>query len=188
MRSRPCDESWHKYLRGWSAVADRGMRANRVVMPSPAFDDDLCFAQRVEDLAVEQLVAQAGIGAFDEAVLPRAAGGDVGRLRADRGDPLLHRLGDKFRPIVGTNMPRDTAQNEQVGEQVDDVDRFDPTGDPNGQALMGELVDDIEQPDFAPVMGALLDKIVRPDVIGALGVSGISCAAGRFNIIRPSPL
>ena len=32
---------------------------------------------------------------------------------------------------------------------------------------MGELVDDIEQTDLAPVMGALLEKVVGPDVVGA---------------------
>jgi hypothetical protein len=30
---------------------------------TPAFDDDLRFPQRVEDLAIEQLVAQPGIRA-----------------------------------------------------------------------------------------------------------------------------
>ena len=34
---------------------------------------------------------------------------------------------------------------------------------------MGELVDDVEQAEFASVMGAFLDKVVRPDVIGTLG-------------------
>jgi hypothetical protein len=46
------------------------MRANRVVVTSPALDDDLGFAQRVEDLAVEQFIAQAGIKAFNKAILP----------------------------------------------------------------------------------------------------------------------
>jgi hypothetical protein len=32
------------------------------LMPTPALDDDLRFAQRVEDLAVEEVVAQAGVG------------------------------------------------------------------------------------------------------------------------------
>ena len=40
--------------------------------------DDLRFAQGVEDLAVEQFVAKAGIKALDVAVLPRTAGFDVG--------------------------------------------------------------------------------------------------------------
>jgi hypothetical protein len=42
------------------------MRADSVVVPPPAFDDDLGLAQRVENLAV----AQACIEALDEAVLP----------------------------------------------------------------------------------------------------------------------
>jgi hypothetical protein len=61
------------------------VRTALVVMASPALDDDLGFAQGVEDLAVEQLIAQAGIKAFNEAILPRAAGGDVRGLCADRG-------------------------------------------------------------------------------------------------------
>ena len=33
---------------------------------------------------------------------------------------------------------------------------------------MGELVDDVEHAELAPIMGTLLDEIVGPDVIGAL--------------------
>jgi hypothetical protein len=61
------------------------------------------------------------------------------------------------------------TQNEQIREHVDDVDRFEPARYPNGQALVGELVDDVEQADFASVMGALLEEIIRPDMVGALG-------------------
>ena len=53
-------------------------------MPSPALDDDLGLAQRVEDLAVEKLVAQTCIEALDEAILPRTARRDVGGFCADR--------------------------------------------------------------------------------------------------------
>jgi hypothetical protein len=41
------------------------MRTNGIVVPAPAFDDDLGFAQRVEDLAVEQLISQAGVDGMD---------------------------------------------------------------------------------------------------------------------------
>src|SRR5436190_17981772 len=95
------------------------MRANHIVVTSPALDDDLGFTQRVEDLTVEQFVAQARIEAFDEAVLPRAAGGDVSGLRPDGADPLLHRCGDELRAIVGTDVLGDAAQDEQVGEHGD---------------------------------------------------------------------
>src|ERR1700730_14841413 len=77
LRSRPCGECWHEYLRGGSAIADRGMRLDRVVMPPPALDDDLGLLQGMEDLTIEKLVAQARIEAFDKAVLLRASRGDV---------------------------------------------------------------------------------------------------------------
>src|ERR1017187_8401137 len=56
------------------------MRADGVVVMPPAFDDDLSFPQRVEDLAVEQFVLQARIKTFGKAVLSRAAWRDVGGL------------------------------------------------------------------------------------------------------------
>src|SRR2546423_10164857 len=59
------------------------MRPDRVVVASPALDDDLGLAQRVEDLAVEQLIAKAGVEALDVAVLPRTASLDVSGLGAD---------------------------------------------------------------------------------------------------------
>jgi hypothetical protein len=57
----------------WSRrpVAQGGMRADGVVVPAPALDDDLGLAQAVEDLAVQELAAQAGVEALDVAVLPR---------------------------------------------------------------------------------------------------------------------
>ena len=43
--------------RRWPVV-ERGVRSDRVVVPSPLLDDDLCFFQAVEDFAVEQLIAE----------------------------------------------------------------------------------------------------------------------------------
>ena len=54
------------------------MGPDRVVVASPALDDDLGLAQSVEDLAVEQLIAKAGVEALDVAVLPGAAPLDCG--------------------------------------------------------------------------------------------------------------
>ena len=65
-------------------------------------------------------------------------------------------------------MPRDAAQDEQVREHVDDVDRAQLPLHPDGQALAGELVDDVEHPVLAPVMRAVLDEVVGPDVVRAL--------------------
>jgi hypothetical protein len=106
---------------------------------------------------------------------PRAAGSDVGGLRADGADPLLHRFGKELRAIVGADVPGNSSQDEQIRQRVDDVDRVEPSGYPNGQAFVGELVDDVEQADLASVMGALLEKVIEP----ALAKAGDQTWLGR---------
>ncbi len=76
------------------------MPADRVIVTAPALDDDFGFSQRVEDLAIGQLVPQARIEAFDIAVFPGAAGLDVSGLSAGSSDPVLHRLGNELRAIA----------------------------------------------------------------------------------------
>jgi hypothetical protein len=76
------------------------MRAHGIVVAPPALDNDLSLAQRVEDLAVEQLVAKPGVEALHVSVLPRAARRDVGGFRTDGRDPILHSLGNELRAIV----------------------------------------------------------------------------------------
>ena len=45
-------------FRGWRSVAEAAVRADRVVMPPPGFDQYLGFGEAVEDLTVEQFVTQ----------------------------------------------------------------------------------------------------------------------------------
>ena len=45
-------------------------------------------------------------------------------------------------------MFRHTAQDKQVREHVDDVDRLQPSIDADRQAFMRELVDDVEHAVF----------------------------------------
>ena len=53
------------------------MWTDGIVVASPALDHDLSLLQRVEDLPVQQLVAQAGVETLDEGVLGRLARCDV---------------------------------------------------------------------------------------------------------------
>ena len=169
MRSRPCGECRHEDLRSGSLVADRGVWPDGVVVTPPALDDDLRLAERVEDLAIEKLVSQAGIEAFDKAVLPRAASLDISRPCTHGCDPVLHGPGDELGSIVGADVGGNTAQDEEVREDIDHVDRPEPSGHPDGQALVGELVDNVEHTEPAPIVCTVLDKVVGPDVIAVLG-------------------
>ena len=90
------------------------MRTNSVVVPSPVLDDHLGLLQSVKDFTVEQFVTKLRVEAFTVAVLPWTASLDVGGLGSDGGNPLADGHGDELRAIVGTNVPRDSTQDEQV--------------------------------------------------------------------------
>jgi hypothetical protein len=83
-------------------------------MPTPAFNYDLGFGERVEYLAVEEFIAKPRVERLDEAILPWASWRDVCRLRAHRRDPFLHSLRDELRAVVRTYVSRYATKNEQV--------------------------------------------------------------------------
>ena len=146
-------------------------------MPSPTLDYDPGLLERVENLTVEQLVSQSGVEVFDKTVLPGAARCDVGRLGTNRMDPLLDGLGDELGAIVGADVAGHAAQNELVGEHIDDIRAVEPAVDPDRQTFVGELVDEIEHAVFPPLMGAVLHEVVTPDVVGSLGAQSNARAA-----------
>src|SRR6476659_7673585 len=81
-------------------VTERCVPPDRIVVPPPALDGDLGFAQRVEALAVEELVAQASIEGLDVAVLPGTLSLDIGGPGADGRDPFLQGLGPRTQSNV----------------------------------------------------------------------------------------
>src|SRR5271163_435420 len=87
--------------RGWTIV-ERGVRPLGVVLRAPLFDDNLRFAQRIEDLAVQTFVAQLAVETFAVAILPGAAGLDEERRRSHSAQPFTQFPGDKFGPIIRT--------------------------------------------------------------------------------------
>src|SRR3954466_3051847 len=90
-------------------VGERCARSDRVVVTTPALDDDLRLAKAVEDLAIEQLAPAPCVDRLDVPVLPRAARSDVGGLGSDRRDPLLDGLGDELRALIGADVARHAA-------------------------------------------------------------------------------
>ena len=100
------------------------MRAERVVEAAPAFHDDAGLSERVEDLAIEKLVTDAGVEALDVSILPWAPRCDVGSLCADGCDPVLNRLRNELRAIIGSYVLRHAPEDEEVGQDVDDIRRL----------------------------------------------------------------
>src|SRR5919112_873160 len=68
----PGGEGGQDHLGCRRAVAERGVRADVVVVPPPALDHDLRLAQAVEDLAVEQLVPELPVERLAVAVTGHA--------------------------------------------------------------------------------------------------------------------
>ena len=137
-------------------------------MAPPSFDEDLGFGKAEEDLPVEQFVAQVAVEAFAVAILPRATGFDVGRLRTDGGNPVPQASGDEFWTIVGSDIGWRPLQDHQIRQCFQHVGRVEPPFDPNGQSFVGELVDDAEHAELPPIMGPVFDEVIGPDMVGPL--------------------
>ncbi len=71
-----------------------------VVVAPPRLDQNLGLGEAVEDLAVEQFVAQRAVEALVVAVLPGRARGDVKRLHTDLPQPVLDGGGDELASIA----------------------------------------------------------------------------------------
>ena len=145
------------------------MRPDRIVVTSPALDDDLGLSQREEDFAIQQFIPQTGVEALDEAVLPGTSRCDVCGASTHCRDPVLDSFGDELWTVIRSNVLRHAAQDEQVGQGIDHIDGLQLAVNPDRQAFVSELVDDVEHAELLSLMGSVLDKVVGPDMVWALG-------------------
>src|SRR5262249_12367907 len=70
--------------------------------------------------------------------------------------------------VVGPDVSGNAPQDEEVGQNVDHIDRLELAGDTDRQTFMGELVEHVEHPIFASIVGAILDEVVGRDMIAVL--------------------
>ncbi len=75
----------------------------------------------------------------------------------------------EIRGVVRSDVVGRSAEDEQVGQDVDDVGQPYPPPDPDGDAFARELVNHVEHPELAAVMDAVLDEVIGPDVVRPLG-------------------
>jgi putative transposase len=85
------------------------VRSLGVVVLAPGFDDGSRFGEAVEDLAIEQLVAELRVEALAVAVLPRRSRLDERGAGANGGNPLPYGPGDELGAMVRADMARWSA-------------------------------------------------------------------------------
>ena len=144
------------------------MRSYRVVVLAPLLDDDGGFLQAVEDLSIEQFIAQFPVEGFAVAVLPGASGCDVQRLSSEFCEPAAHDLCRHLRAVIGPDVFRHASGEHHIGHGLDDAKAVDPASHPDRKALPGELVDQRHQSNLSPIMGLRLDEVVTPHMIAML--------------------
>ena len=127
------------------------------------------LAHKAEHAVDLETSAVVGVSVQDaDAGDTRRTGLDEHRLGPDRPDPLPDGRGHELRPVVGAAVGRDAAQDEQVGQHIDDVGRRKPPPNPDCQALARELVEDIDCAKRPPVVGPVMNEVVGPDVVSPL--------------------
>ncbi len=141
------------------------MWPDRIVVVSPAFDEHLGLLQRVEDLSIEQLVSELPIEGLVEPVLPWASGLDEQGFDTDPPQPRSDCIRRELRAIIGSDVIRWSALDEQVGKQVEHIVGAETTGDRDRQAFPRILVDDGEHPERLSIVCSRLDEVIGPDVV-----------------------
>ena len=160
-----------------SQVAYSAVGPLLVVEADPVGDDDASFGERIELLAVEALVTEAGVKGFDVTVLPGRAGVDVERADAAVGQAVPDGTGDKLGAVVGADMLRRSVGFDCLGEDSHDVVSADAAGDVVGDALLRVLVDEHQGPEATSpgvVTVGWFSKVDRVTLNGAsLNVTGV---------------
>ena len=145
------------------------MWALRVVVPSPLLNDDPGFIEAVEDLSVQELIAEPGIEALAVSVLPRRPRFDVGGLGTDSLDPLPDRIRDELRSVIRSDVGRNTPDDEQVGQGINHIRRVELPLHPDRQAFAAELIDYVQRSVGTPVFRSVMHEVVRPDMVNMPG-------------------
>jgi hypothetical protein len=92
-----------------------------IVLPTPALDDDLGFPERVEDLAVQQLVPKLSVEGFHVSVLPGAARLDEERLYTYSLELLSYRSSGEFAAVVAAQIGRNSSLHKELCQTIQHV-------------------------------------------------------------------
>ena len=104
-------------------------------MSPPTLNDDLCFLQRVEDLTIQKLISKLRVEALTIAILPGAAGHDVGGLGPPGREPVTQVVGDELRAVIRADMRWDAPQDEEIRQGIDHIRCLELPADPDRKSF-----------------------------------------------------
>ncbi len=116
-------------------------------------------------VTVQTLVAQLSVEALDVRVLRRFSGLDIVPLDPSRLGPALHVRRDKLRSVVAAYRLRTASLLTQPLQHPRHIQPRKSRRDFDTQTFPRAVVDDVEQPDFAPISEAVLHEIERPALV-----------------------
>src|SRR5258706_14289656 len=132
-------------------------------------DQGTGFEQRGEDLAIEQLVAEAAVERLAIGILPRAAGLDESHLDVLGSQPVAHCACDELGAVVGANEGRRTVSGDQILQNLDDSLAGDVVRGFDVQTLPSEVVDDGQDLERSSIFQLIENEVVAPDMVLSLG-------------------
>ena len=89
-------------------------------------------------------------------------------LGADSGDPVSNRLSDELGAVVGPDVGRHAAQDEQIAQDIDHAGGVELSLDLDGQALPTVLIKDVECPECFLIVGSTMHEVIGPDMVAML--------------------
>ena len=99
-------------------ISQGAMWSNVVILPSPAFDQDLGFWQGMEDLTVQELISHFAIERLDVAIFLGAARLNEERLPLQPLQPISQQLGNEFGSVVRTSVHGHSTSTKQLRDWI----------------------------------------------------------------------
>ncbi|MEM6537551.1 MAG: hypothetical protein AAF668_07460 [Pseudomonadota bacterium] len=130
---------------------------DRVLVPSPCFDDGFRLDHVMEEFCFQALVAQAAVKRLVEPVLARRSRFDIERFRDDPCEPFSDGNRSKIRSVVETDMIWHAALNSQCTEHFKQMLSVQPVFHFDGQLLSCEFINDGEHTELMSVPRSVLD-------------------------------
>jgi len=115
--------------------------------------------QAEEQRLVEQLVAHAAVEALDIAVLHRSSRRDVMPLHTDLAAPCQHGIAGELGAIVADDQAGPASPLDECGKLSCHAVTGNRGVRDSGQALVGDVIDNVEDPEPPAVGHLVMDEV-----------------------------